>query len=94
MFTLGGIVLGAIIVWLAGYFSARGFDLPALRASFGSEIGYWAPVLVLCVPGLLLVFHGRRMLRNAPISLLAIVEVAALLAVVVVIALLVWQSEG
>jgi hypothetical protein len=36
-------------------------------------------VLIFSVPGLLLVFHGKRMIRNAPISLLESVEVLALM---------------
>jgi hypothetical protein len=89
--TVGLVVLSAMLVWLAIYFGARGVDLAALRASFGPEFGYWGPVLLLAVPGLLLVFHGKRMLRDAPVSLLELFEVSGLLVIVAVLFFLVTQ---
>jgi hypothetical protein len=83
--TVGVAVLSATLAWLVAYFAARGSDLAALRASFGTEIGYWSPVLIFTVPGLLLVFHGKRMMRNAPISLLEFVEVLAWLVMTIVV---------
>ena len=83
--TVGVAVLSATLAWLVTYFAARGSDLAALRASFGTEIGYWSPVLIFTVPGLLLVFHGKRIMRNAPISMLEFVEVLAWLVMTIVV---------
>jgi hypothetical protein len=77
--SIGVFVLLAMLAWLVAYFTERGFDMTALRTSFGSEFGYWSPVLIFSVSGLLMVFHGKRMIRNAPISLLESVEVLALM---------------
>jgi hypothetical protein len=44
------------------------------------------PVLIFNLPGLLLVFHGQRMMRNVPISLLESVEVLALGVTIIVAA--------
>ena len=77
--TMGAFVLLATMAWLVADFAGRGVDLAALEASFGSEFGFWSPVLIFNVPGLLLVFHGARMMRDAPLSLLEAVEVLALL---------------
>ncbi len=87
--TVGVLVLAATLAWLVTYFFSRGTDAAALRASFGSELGYWASVSLLAVPGLLLVFHGKRMTRDAPVSLLRIFEVTGLLVMVVVVVFLV-----
>ncbi len=83
--TVGVVVLSAMLVWLAAYFVSRTVDPVALRASFGSEFGYWAPVSILAIPGLLLIFHGKRMMRDVPMSLLELVEVLGLLAMVAVV---------
>ena len=83
--TVGVAVLSATLAWLVAYFAARGSDLAALRASFGTEIGYWSPGLIFTVPGLLLVFHGKRIMRNAPISMLEFVEVLAWLVMTIVV---------
>ena len=83
--TVGVIVLSAILVWLAVYLVSRGAAPVALRASFGPEFGHWAPVSLLAVPGLLLIFHGKSIMRDAPVSFLETVEVLGLLAMVVVV---------
>ena len=83
--TIGVLVLAATLTWLAAWFISRGTDVAALRAAFGSEFGHWAPVSLLAVPGLLLVFHGKRMTRDAPLSLLEVFEVTGLLVMVAVV---------
>lgn len=86
--TLGALVLLGTMAWLIAYFSERGFNPATLRTSFSSEFGYWAPVLIFNLPGLLLVFHGKRMIRNAPMSLLEYVEVLGLVVATITVALL------
>ena len=83
--TVGALVLLATLAWLVAYFAARGIDLVALRASFGREFGYWSPVLFFCLPGLLLLIYGRRMMRDAALSLLEFVFVLAILTATIVV---------
>ena len=83
--TGGVLVLAATLAWLVAYFFSRGAEVAVLRASFGSEFGHWAPVSILATPGLLLVFHGKRMSRDAPVSLLEGFEVTVLLVMVAVV---------
>ena len=83
--TVGVVVLLATLAWLVAWFASRAADLAVLRASFGTEFAYWVPVLVFFVPGLLLIFHGKRMMRDASVSLLGFVEVFGSLAMIVVV---------
>ena len=87
--SLGLFMLFSTLAWIIGYSTGRGFDIAVLRSSFGSEFGYWSPVLILIMPGLLLLFHGVRMLRNVSPSLLEVVEVLALVVTVIVIGLII-----
>lgn len=86
--TMGLFVLISTLTWLIVYFAAHGISLETLKASFGNEFVHWSPVLILSLPGLLLIFHGKRMMRNEPTSLLQLLEVLALLVTVAAIFLL------
>ena len=76
---IGVFVLISMLTWLIVYFVAHGISLETLRASFGNEFVHWSPVLILSVPGVLLVFHGKRMMRSESTSLLELLEVLALM---------------
>lgn len=69
----GVVELYATLAWLANYFSE--FDSH-------SEFGYWVPVTIFALLGLLLIFHAQRMIRNLPISLMEFFESLAVLAAV------------
>lgn len=77
--TTGVIVSAATLVWVAGYFVTRGLDSESLRLAFGAQFAHWAPVLIFCLPGLLLVFHGRRFMRDMTVSLSEFIESLAVL---------------
>ena len=87
--SMGVFVLISTLSWLIVYFVAHGISLEALEASFGNEFVHWSLVLILSVPALLLIFHGKCMMRNESISLFELVEVLALMATIIVVLLLV-----
>jgi hypothetical protein len=86
--TMGVFVLISTLTWLIVYFAAHGFSLEALKASFGNEFAHWSAVLILSVPGLLLIFHGKRMMRNQSISLFDLFEVLALMVTTIAVFLM------
>ncbi len=67
--TMGVFVLISTLSWLIVYIVAHGISLEALQASLVNEFVHWSPVLIFSVPALLLIFHGKRMMRNESISL-------------------------
>lgn len=90
--TTGAIVLVATQAWVVAYFVERGVDLDG---SFGREFWFWSPVLLFNVPGLLLVTHGARMMRNAPVASLESVEGSALVvSAIAVIGLIAFGSNA
>lgn len=86
--TMGLFVLISTLTWLIVYFAAHGISLETLKVSFGNEFVHWSPVLILSVPGLLLIFHGKRMMHNESTSLLQLLEVLALMVTIAAIFLL------
>ena len=83
------LVLLSTLTGLILYFAGHNNSQEASWATFTNEFGYWGPVLIFCVPGLLLVFHGKRMMRCTSVSLLELVEVLAAIVTTIAIFLLV-----
>ena len=92
--TCGAIVVLWTFLWLFSYFIGRGLDVEGLEAAFSDELLYWVPVLVFCIPGFLLIHHGRRLLDKRQLHSLAILEVAILFAIIGVIAALVLPMDN
>lgn len=76
----GVIVLCSTLVWVALFFAERGLSPAAIRSTMFHEAGYWSPVLIFLIPAIMLIHDGRRMIKNAPISLF---EFVATLGIVV-----------
>lgn len=79
--TFGCLVMLGALAWLFAYFVGQGLSFSSLQRSFGVEIFYWMPVLIFCIPGFMMLFQGRRLMKNDPVNwieLLLLVTVTAL----------------
>jgi len=81
--TFGSLIMLGVFVWLAAYFIERGLSLEALQRSFGAELLYWIPVLFFCIPGFMLLFHGKRLMRNDAINWLEFLMVITVTGLVI-----------
>ena len=90
--TEGVLVLLGTLVWIALYFAERGMAIDSLRSTIIDEFFYWSPILIFDVPGLLLVFHGKRMMDNEPISLFEFVTTLGLVVATIAVAFLAQPS--
>ncbi len=82
--TLGVCELAAVGAWLGAWFLARAAGPGPLLA----QPGAWLPVMLLGVPGLLLVWHGRRLRGGARLTPLAALEIVTLAALVIALTVL------
>ena len=84
----GVFVLLATLAWIVAYFANRGLGADTLRASFGSEFGYWAPVAFFLVPGTLLILGGRRLMSGRALSLAETVELSIVVIVTTIVVII------
>ncbi|MET0029067.1 MAG: pilin [Candidatus Thiodiazotropha sp.] len=91
---VGALVILWALLWLVGYFTERGFDREGLIASFTTEIGYWLPVLLLGMPGIILIHHGRRLLAQSRTSVLVVGEVAIIFAILGILVAFVFPMDN
>jgi len=83
----------ATLIWVSAYFVAHGVSLTEILRTFSVEFAYWAPVLSLGIPGVVLDFHGRRLRRGDRLSIFNIVEIIALIGSVTIIAILILMPD-
>lgn len=79
--TIGVLVVLWTLSWLVAYFIERGADADDLAKALTYEFTYWAPVLLMGVPGVILIHHGRRLLAQGEIGVIAIGEIGILFAI-------------
>ncbi|WP_428622955.1 hypothetical protein, partial [Sedimenticola sp.] len=51
----GTLVVLWTLGWVVAYFVERGLDVASLSVAVTAEAGYWAPVLLLGLPGFVLI---------------------------------------
>lgn len=66
--TFGSFIMLGVLAWLVVYFAEQGLSFSSLKRSFSIEIFYWMPVLIFCIPGFMMLFHGRRLMRNDSVN--------------------------
>jgi hypothetical protein len=86
--TEGALVIAGTLLWIALYFSERGLNPAAIWTTASAELGYWSPILVFDVPALLLIFDGKRMVQNEPISLFGSIAALGLAVATIVVAII------
>lgn len=87
--TLGACIIAGTLLWLGAY-HVNGF-LYYRSIQPLSHLGWWLPVSMFLVPGVLFLRHGRILHRGAPLTAPALAELLVLVAlagIVAVIALL------
>ncbi|RLT99935.1 MAG: hypothetical protein D9N11_13735 [Ketobacter sp.] len=93
------VIIGTLIVvctlgWVAAYFVERGLDHESLLFALTSEFPYWAPALLLGLPAVVLIQHGRRLLVQDKLPVLAVGEVAIIFAILGILAALVMPLDN
>lgn len=93
------VIIGTLIVvwtlgWVVAYFVERGIDHEGLMFTLTSEFPYWAPVLLLGLPAVVLIQHGRRLLVHGKVPVLALGEVSIIFAILGILAALVLPLDN
>uniref|UniRef100_UPI003D097613 hypothetical protein n=1 Tax=Sedimenticola sp. TaxID=1940285 RepID=UPI003D097613 len=90
----GTLVVLWTLGWVVAYFAERGLDVASLSVAVTAEAGYWAPVLLLGLPGFVLIHHGRRLLLRGGLSVFAMGEVAMVFAILGILVALVFPVDN
>ena len=84
IFTLGILLLAAVLIWLALYWNERSFN------QFFSEWAYWLPVIGFSLPAIHLIYNGREMMQGRGVSLFTYLEIFAILIGLTIVSLIVF----
>ena len=93
------VIIGTLVVlwtlgWLLTFFLERGLDPESLISTTMSEFLYWAPVLLLGLPGIILIYHGRRLSSQGKLPVPAVGEVAIIFVILGILAALVLPLDN
>ena len=90
----GSLICFITLLWLVSYFIERGVTLADLKASFTYELLWWAPVVVLGIPGIILIHKARRLLKDDKLSVFSVGEVAILFAIMGILGAMIYPPDN
>ena len=90
----GSLICFITLAWIVSYFIERGVALADLEAAFTSEFFWWAPVSILCIPGIIMIHKAMRLLKDNDLSAASLGEVAILFAIMGIIGAMVFPLDN